>query len=306
MQRALAYLAIVAAAVVAGLAVGVLARGDASEPLGAELPLVQDPVRVTSGVAPNGAFFGQPVVAYVDVRVDSSQVDPDRVRVDAEFTPYVADGPPTSERVDSGRTTRLTYRYPLRCLAQGCDPSEARGLVDFPDGRVTYAYQGERQGRMLQEAIDWAPFVVTGRVEPQAVRDITWRATESSLTAVTYRAEPRTAAALLLGLGILLAAAAAALAWLVWGRRDAEAEDDEAVVRTPLAVVLAAARAAAANGDVPKRRRALESVARELGRAGHPELAADARTLAWSPAEASREDVEELARRTELAVEGSS
>jgi hypothetical protein len=87
------------------------------------------------------------------------------------------------------------------------------------------------------------------------------------------------------------------------GRRGdrLEAQDDEAA-RTPLAVVLEAARAAAANGDLPRRRRALESVARELGRIDLVELAADARTLAWSPREATRDDVEELARRAELAA----
>jgi hypothetical protein len=305
MQRALAYLAIVAATVVVGLAVGVLARDDGAEPVGAELPIVQDPVVVSSRVEPDGAFFGQPVVASVDLKVDTTQVDASRVEVDPDFAPYTAVGPRSVERVDSGRFSRLTFSYPLRCLGEGCDPAADRGLVQFEPSQVRYVYQGETRGRVLGEEVEWAPFVVTGRVSQLAVRDIRWRATESSLAAVSYRAEPRTLSLVLLALAVALAAAAAALAWLVWGRRRAGEAGDDVVERTPLAVVLAAARAAAANGDVPKRRRALESVARELGRLGLVDLAADARTLAWSPAEATSSEVEDIARRTELAVEGA-
>ncbi len=303
MRRALAYLAMGAAAVVVGLAVAVVVRGDGEEPVDASaLPLTQDPVLVTSQVEPNGAFFAQPVEARIDVQLDTTQVNPARVRLHVEFDPYVADGPRTVERIDSGRTTRITYRYPLRCLAQGCDPSEERGLVDFPTGRVVYSYQGDTRGRALVEEIDWVPFIVTGRVRETAVRDIEWRASASSLATVTFRSEPRTTAFLLLALAALLAAGAAGIAWKLWGgRTGAEAQDDEAA-RTPLAVVLEAARAAAANGDLPRRRRALESVARELGRIDLVELASDARTLAWSPREATRDDVEELARRAELAA----
>ena len=307
MRRAIAFAAFAAAAVVVGLAVGVLARGDGEEPLGAGAPLTtQEPVAVTSQVEPDGVFFGQPVVARVDVQVDARQVDPGRVRVDAVFDPYTAAGPRTVERVDSGGTTRLTFRYPLRCLGEGCDPASDRGLVEFEPGRVSYLYRdASREDRRLGEEIDWAPFVVTGRVGQDAVRDIRWRAEQSSLAAVTYRVEPRTTAIVLLALAVALAALAAALAWLVWGRGRGSETDAEASAQAPLALVLAAARAAARNGDVPKRRRALESVARELRSAGFGDLAVEARTLAWSPQEATSADVEELASRAELEVEAA-
>lgn len=307
MRRAVAFAAFAAAAVVVGLAVGVLARGDGEEPLGAGVPLTtQDPVAVASRVEPDGAFFGQPVVARVDVQIDARQVDPARVRVDVVFDPYTAAGARTVERVDSGRTTRLTFRYPLRCLAEGCDPASDRGSVEFEAGRVSYLYRdASREDRRLGEEIDWAPFVVTGRVGQDAVRDIRWRAEPSSLAAVTYRVEPRTTAIVLLALAVALAALAAALAWLVWGRRRGREADSDATAQAPLALVLAAARAAARNGDVPKRRRALESVARELRSAGFDDLAVEARTLAWSPQEATSADVEQLARRAELEVEAA-
>jgi hypothetical protein len=303
MQRAVAFAAFAAAAVVIGLAVGVLARGEGEEQAGAPVALARDPISVTSQVEPDGAFFGQPVVARLDVQLDATVVDPDRVRPEVDFAPYTAFGPSTVEHVRSGHISRITYHYPLRCLAEGCDPAADQGLVDFESGRVFYVYQGERRGRVLAEEVDWAPFVVTGRVGQNAVRDIRWRASSSSLAAVTYRAEPRTTATLLLALAVALAAVAAAVAWLQWGRRRREELDAETAEQTPLALVLAAARAAAGNGDVPKRRRALESVARELRRAGLVHLAVDARTLAWSPEEVTPDEVESLARRTELELE---
>ena len=66
--------------------------------------------------------------------------------------------------------------------------------------------------------------------------------------------------------------------------------------RPPLVRALDAARLASLNGAVPERRRALERVARELTALGETELAARARTLAWSPDGASRQAVEDLAR----------
>jgi hypothetical protein len=302
MRRAVPFLAFAIAAAIVGLAIAVLVRSDSAEPVGRRA-LTQDPVQVSSHVEPDGSFFGDPIVAQVDVQLDATVVNPDRVSVEAEFTPYRPNGPTTVERVDSGQTTRLTYRYPLRCLAEGCDPATATGVVDFPTGTVEYSYIGDRPGRRLGEEIDWTPFLVTGRVGATATRDIRWRASEESVAPVTYRAEPRTTAISLLALAVALAAAAAALAWLVWGR-GRDAESDAAVEsQSPLALVLAAARAAATNGDVPRRRRALESVARELRAVGLPELAVEARTLAWAPRPASADEVEELARRTENATE---
>lgn len=305
MGRLAAFAAVALAVAIVGIAVGVGVRGggEATAPTG---PPVQDPIVVSTKVAPDGHPFGQPVVATVDVRIDSTVVDPERIRVDPAFDPYEVVGVRSVEQVDSGRMSRITYAYRLRCLDAGCEPLSARGVVEFPTSRLTYRYLGDGSSRPSVEAVEWRPFIVTGRVGERAVLDIGWRASESSLAAVTYRARPGPAAFVLLALAVLLAAGAAGLAWKLWGgRRGTEAESAESA-RTPLAVVLEAARVAAANGDLPKRRRALESVARELGRIGLVELAADARTLAWSPREATRDDVEELAHRTELAAEGAT
>ena len=304
MGRIVAFVAVGVAVAIVGVAIGVGVRGGGDEATLPRSSLAQDPIVVTTKVAPNGHPFGQPVVATVDVRLDSTIVNPARLRLEPAFDPYEISGSRVVRRVDSGRTTRITYSYNLRCLDAGCEPLSARGVVQFPESRLRYGYVGDP--RQLSELVEWRPFIVTGRVEERAVVDIGWRADESALAAVSYRTRPGSTAIVLLVLAALLALGAAAIAWKLWGKRRRTEDESAEAARTPLAVVLEAARAAAANGDVPRRRRALESVARELGRAGLVDLAADARTLAWSPREATRDDVEELARRTELAAEGAA
>ena len=300
MRRAAAFVAVAAALAVIGIAVGVALRGDSAGE--ARVPQPQDPVLVQTRFEPDGHLFGQPITAVVEARLDSRVIDVDRIDLDPDFAPYDKAGPRTVERTDHGGITTITYRYPLRCLAEGCEPVAAQGVVQLEQSRLAYRFLASVDNRPSGETIDWRPFLVSGRVGERAILDIAWRAPEAQLAAVEYRVPPRRTAIALLVLAALLAAGAAALAWRLWGaapERETGVEED---TRTPLEVALEAARAAAGNGDVPRRRRALESVARELGRVGLDDLAADARALAWSPRDATRDEVEELARRSEFAA----
>jgi hypothetical protein len=306
-RRALAVLGVAVAAVVVGLAIGVVVRGGAEEtgvPPGARF--AGGALDVRTRVLPSVHLFGEPIVAEVDLRVNRTIIDPDRVRLQLDFDPYERIEVPSVRRAVSGKDLRLTYRYRLRCLGEGCDPSGALGAVEFPTGRIRYHFLADPTGRGAFAEVDWPGVTVTGRVAAPAVTRIEWRAEQETLAAVTYRSGPRLTAILLLLLAVALAGAAAALAWMTWGRRRETAiEAEGSTSRTPLEIVLEAARLAALNGDLPLRRRALESVARELGDIGLDELAADARTLAWSPADATSADVDELARRSEVAAEAA-
>lgn len=303
-RRALAVLAAAVAAIVVGLAVGVVVRDDAKETEAAPGARFDGgALAVRTRVLPSVHSFGEPIVAEVDVRLDTRIVDPDRVQLNLDFDPYERIEVPSVRRVVSGENLRLTYRYRLRCLGEGCDPSGVLGAVDFPTGRVRFYYRADPTGRGAFSEVDWPDVTVTSRVASPAVTKFEWRAEQETLAAVTYRSWPRLTAILLLLLAVALAGAAAALAWMAWGGRRKTAVVLAGTSRTPLEVVLEAARAAALNGDLPRRRRALESVARELGEIGLVDLAADARTLAWSPADATSADVDELARRSEAAVE---
>jgi hypothetical protein len=90
------------------------------------------------------------------------------------------------------------------------------------------------------------------------------------------------------------------------GRRRHTAADEESSARlTPLERALQLARDASRNGSGDPRR-ALERVARELAADGKPALAGRARTLAWSPHQASTEQIDELARGVAEATEEPS
>jgi hypothetical protein len=71
----------------------------------------------------------------------------------------------------------------------------------------------------------------------------------------------------------------------------------------PLERALALAREASVNGSGADGRKALERLARELGRAGLEELGGRARRLAWSPAAPTAAAVEELAGAVRAALE---
>jgi hypothetical protein len=300
-RLALAVLAVAAAA--AGVAIGVVLRGDAEK--NASAPGTRfdgGALDVRTRLVPSVHSFGEPIVAEVDVRVDTTIVNPERFRLDLDFDPYELIEAPSVQRAMSGKHLRLRHRYRLRCLGEGCDPSGTLGAVKFQTGRVRYYFLADPTGRGAFSEVDWPALTVTGRVAASAVTNIEWRAQQDDLPAVTYRSGPRLTAIVLLLFAVALAATAAALAWMTWGRRRETAVVSEGPSRTPLEAVLEAARAAALNGDLPRRRRALESVARELGQIGLVELAADARTLAWSPADVTSAEVDEFARRSEAAV----
>ena len=62
--------------------------------------------------------------ALVDVTLDRDAVDPDSVRVAAEFSPGRSSGPRRVRR-DAGATTHLRTTYVLRCLTGACVPAGA-------------------------------------------------------------------------------------------------------------------------------------------------------------------------------------
>ncbi len=302
MRRLLVLLPQVVLAVIAGVAVGMLwLAGDEENGSGGP---PASAVTATGTVVPDAHTFGDPVVAHVDVVVDNRTVEPSSVRVETEFAPYEVDGAEIVERQDAGATSRIRFSYPLRCLGEGCDPTPSTGTIEFPIGRVLYRFRGS-QGTAI-EALDWPPMQVTGRVADSAVNDIRWRANQVALAEPTYRTGPVATAAVMLVAALALATLAAWLAWRLWRpRRDAPAEDESTVVvRSSLERALDSARIAAENGDAGMRRRALERVSREFAAVGLHQLAADASVLAWSAAGSTPDDVDDLATRSVVALNG--
>ena len=257
-----------------------------------------DAIEVTTDITPDAHVFGEPVVATVEALFDATTIDPDSVRVVSEFAPYEPAGERTVERKVSGGIGVVTFRFPLHCVEEGCDTSGSRGVAEFETGRVVYRFHDSPNEAF--GAVDWAPFEVASRVSEDDVENIRWRAAETSLPDTSYRASPAWLAGLLLALAAALAAGAVLLARSRWWRPSEEiALVAAGPVETPLSRALALAREASRNGDIPRRRRALERVARELGATNQPDLEVEARALAWSQAGSTADEVESLARRAE-------
>jgi hypothetical protein len=289
----------VAAAVLVGLAIRELWLAVKDDGVAAAEP--RSAVSVTADVAPDVVAFGTPVVATADVVVDARIVRPDSITMQVDFTPYEIAGKPTVERHVTGSSAHVRFRYPLRCLREGCEPAAARGVADFPPGLVRYRFRDSPgAGR---DFVDWPAVVVASRVATEDVEAIRWRASETALPAFTTRFGPKGLAAVLLLAALVLVAGAVWLARRLWHVPAAPEDLEQQPLRPPLERALELARAELGNGVGPaERRRALERVARELDALGYEALADDARALAWSPHASTGEEVESLARRVEVAV----
>jgi hypothetical protein len=257
----------------------------------------EDALQIDARVDPAVHVFGDPVTATVEVVVDTTTVDLESVRIEPDFSPYELSGPRTVERTTSGGAGVVRFTYPLRCVREGCDASGARGLVEMPVGRVLYRFAGSPG--IARAPLDWPAFEVTSRVSDEDVELIRWRAAEATLPAVDRRFDASSLAVALLVVSLALAGVAVWLAWRIWhvpsAETDAAGEADAPAppLERALALVLDASR----EGDRVRTRRGLERVALELGDAGRPELADHARSLAWSPREATAGQVQELCDR---------
>jgi hypothetical protein len=292
----------IAVAVLVGLAIRELWLAARGEGDAAVVP--RSAVAVTADVAPNVVAFGSPLVATADVVADARIVRPDSIRLQTNFDPYQLAGEPTVERHMTGNAAHLRFRFPLRCLREGCDPAAARGVAQFQPGLVRYRFRDSLGGG--RDIVDWPAVVVASRVAAADVEAIRWRASDTDLPAVTTRFGPKTLAVVLLLGALALAAGAVWLGRRLWHVPAAPESDEARPARPPLERALELARAGSANGAAAAdRRKALERVARELEALGLGSLADDARALAWSPRPSGTDEVERLALRAEDAARGA-
>jgi hypothetical protein len=256
---------------------------------------------VQARVTPEVHTFGEPVVATVEVVADASFVKPDTIQVEADFAPYEADGDPTVERSVVDGVARAVFRYPLRCLREGCDAASARGVAQLEPALVRYRFvEGSGPGRQI---VDWPAFEVASRVSRDDLDGLRWRASNSALPAVTTRFSPVGLALVLLGVAIVLVGAAVWLARRLWHTPADATVEEAADERSRLERALDLVLAGSGNGaSAPDRRQTLERLARELVDVGQDGLAEDTRALAWSPAGGSPDDVDRLARRVTEAT----
>ena len=292
MKRFLGPAVAVVAAVVLGLLVAFLWRSVSDESRAPEA--LPSQIFILTRIDPRVHGVGDPIVAELVVLIDTNVVDPDSIRPLIDYEPYDRIEEVRRTVTKSGSVARISYRYPLMCLAEACTPSEETPITELPTGTVFYRFHSAP--RPVGREVEWPPMVFVERATDDEVEGGQWRVDAPAITPVSYRFSPGWLAALLFGASLAFLLVAAAIVWqLVERRREPEAEP-VVDTRPPLERALDAARLASLNGAVPERRRALERVARELTALGEEELAARARTLAWSPDGASRQAVEDFAR----------
>ena len=256
-------------------------------------------ISVGTSLTPTTHAFGDPVQARAEINVDTREIDLQSLSLQPEFGPYEALDPPKVAREQFGDLGRVTYEYRLVCLKEGCDTAGARGVSDFPTGRLRYRFK-DRPGNAFQ-VFDWPLLEVASRVADADVVGIRWRSDASTLVPASYRVGALGVALALLVAAIGCASAALLIARrLWWPAREDTGPGDAAVFRSPLEQAFDAALRAADGSDDPDRRRALERVARELGSAGRTALADEARSLAWSSAPSTSEQVATLAARVRV------
>ena len=265
-------------------------------------------------IAPPVALFGDQVRARVDLLVDRDELDPDRIQVDPDFTPFERVGDPAVSRRDLGGFTYLRYEYTVRCITLGCikllgggpQPIQPGGIPPPTTGSggfgerktvrlkpAAIAYEEEDGKKRVLRRVYWADVQSVSRLNlaDTAITGIgfPFRASVQPLPEATFRIPPP-----LLGAALLVAAAALlAFPALVVGRalrrEPPPVVEESGPELTPLERALALVEWARDRPDGTDRRKALEVLAGELEVVGRQGLADEARALAWPAASPSPE-----------------
>jgi hypothetical protein len=303
----LAAATVAVAAAVAVVLMVVFARGWWHDKGGSYAPRAG--IVASTRIVPGASLFGTVLTARATVLVDPGQIDPQSIRLESNFSPYVVLSASKRNTPDLGRAVAVTFSYRIQCVIAACLPlMEARKgqqlipqLVRLRPARITAR---GRTGVPLARRLLWPEVVVQPRVTPQEIAaadpriesgfprsPIGWAISPDLLGALLVSA----AAILVLGAGALVASAVGADPRRLRVRRIP-------AHLTPIDRALALAEHAAAHGEYDEGRKALERLAMELGRHGDRRLAVQAGRLAWSEEDPSADAVDELA----AAVKGNS
>jgi hypothetical protein len=265
-------------------------------------------IRMQTSVGTGPHLFGDQLDARLDLFVDRRRTDMGSIRVDTNFFPYGRLGAPRRTSVRDGDTQRISYSYRLECVTVQCFPGLTRQQfkVAFPYAVVRYRMQdGARRGL----AVKWPTFRLISRLPPLTAAQLRLQTPVTggpspasamfapvAVPAATYRMSPVLLAVLLLAGAALALAAGAFVGRPVLAHIRSTTQAAEGPTLTSLERALERVEEsanAAGRGD----REALALLARELGRAGRPDDARQARRLAWSEHEPTADDSIALVRR---------
>ncbi|MDQ3381162.1 MAG: hypothetical protein M3546_12740 [Actinomycetota bacterium] len=303
----------IALASVLVLAFVVLDGSDERTDVATELEIADIEAAVT--LEPAVALFGDTVLAHVDILLDKTRVDPDSVRVAAQFIPFEIVGPPRRLRRDAGDSTYLRRTFVLRCLSGTCVPSGESARYEFPSARI--AFEASDDGTTETSPINvpmpsvrvYSRFTALGAGTDRG--SAPWVVDLLSLPSASYRLAPGLLIAMLLSFAALAALVGVFLGYLAWPPRVVEPEPEPEPELpppppplSPLEQALLLLEQSIRVDGAADQRRALELVAEELELAdwGDRDLARTARALAWSEGVPPIQETTQLATRVRTAL----
>jgi hypothetical protein len=257
------------------------------------------PISARATAVPAAHQFGDRVVAEIEVMLDPGRVDPASVTLDPDFDPFTVTER-SRQRSESEGAVLHRHRFTLTCLSLPCLPGRIPREFLLEEATVGYRLPSGESRRI---SLEWPRLTGASRLDAVELAETPGQPFRADVTppSPSYRIEPGTLAALLLGAAVLLVAVAAALLspelrrlLLIRARRK-----DPLAGMTPLQRALMLVERALANGNADDQRKAIDRLARELRRAGDDELSAAARQLAWSaraPADGDLAPIEEAER----------
>ena len=312
-RRLLSAIGLAVAVAVLLVALFVVRSGDAETPeADADAEIRQ--IQAEATLSPAVALFGDTVLAHVDVLLNRTRVDPDSVRVAADFAPFEIVGPPRRLRRNAGDSTYLRRTFVLRCLSGACVPPGESVRYKFPLARISFAETDAEVEGASAMTIPIPSVRVSPRFEALGADTDTdsapWVADLSSLPPASFRIAPGLLVALLLAVAGLAAFAGVFLGYLAWPLRVSEPEEETepelppAPPLSPLEQALVLLEQSIRVDGAADQRRALELVAEELELAdwGDRDLARTARALAWSEGVPPAKETTRLAARVRTAL----
>jgi hypothetical protein len=264
----------------------------------------------STSVEPAYSQFADKVTLRAHVLVDRRAVDPGSVTLNARFTPFRLVSQARSVRAIGGRAARVDYTFGVQCVSADClaaaGQKKAKGavLVTPIALRPAQVAARRRDGSPTSTSLTWPRVVVGLRLTPEELRAGEPGSGPFPTSQPSYAISPNLAGGLLLAGGVLLALLGAYfVAAAVRGKRVPLRLRIPAHL-TPLERALALTRVAAKEDKPAESRKALERLAAELRRSGHPDLTDAVGRLAWSQERPSQAAVEELVTDVARSVNG--
>jgi hypothetical protein len=247
----------------------------------------------SANLFPQSLLFGQVVHVRIDAVLDRRRLDPNRIRLEANWSPYTPVEPMTRTRKDVGSYTKLRWQVGLHCVIVECTPQIGSAVRRvFEPAPLRYVGHVSGGGSQPPVTVTWPDVIAWSRLDaidserkalvhrgPVFTRQVAafaapWHV-DTGVGTVTYRFAPSTVFWTTFAVALALVAAAALLLRPFLpslGRRVGE--------RSSLERALEAVERS--RGRTMEERKALELLAAELRRSGEDRLAWDATELAWS------------------------